>query len=165
MDERRMRATRREHSKGNGNFPDTEPIVTVVERPEDRLAEDLRKERDAELPAPKSGFEEALAAADDATSRPPGPAPRPNARRSSAAKRAALPRQRSRPRVEAMVPRAPKSSAKTAKRAAAARRAQPGKRKTGAARRGGAVPKAARGSVPARKAKKASRAKPRRSSR
>lgn len=166
MDERRTRAARREHSKGDGNFPDPEPTVTVLERPEDRLAEDLRKERDAELPAPKSGFEEALAAADDATSQPASPVPpRPNARRSSAAKRAAMPRERSRPRVEAMVPRAPKSSAKTAKRAAVARRAQPGKRKTGAARRGGAVPKAARGSVTARKAKKASRAKPRRSSR
>ena len=142
MDERRTLAARREHSKGNGNFPDPEPTVTVLERPEDRLAEDLRKERDAVISEP-----------------------RPNARRSSAAKRAALPPQRSRPRVEATVPRAPKSAAKTAKRAAVARRAQPGKRKTGAARRGGAVPKAARGSVTARKAKKASRAKPRRSSR
>ena len=123
MDERRTFAVRREHSKGNGNFPDPEPTVTILDRPEDRLAEDLRKERDAELPEP-----------------------RPNARRSSAAKRAALPPQRSRPRVEATVPKARKSSAKSAERSAVARRAQPGERKTGTA-------------------KKASRAKPRRSSR
>jgi hypothetical protein len=158
MDEkRRTLAARREHSKGNGNFRDAQPTVTVLERPEERSPEDVPKERDA----PKSGFEEALSAAEDATSRPAKPVVRPNARRSSAAKRAALPRQRSRPRPEAAVPKAPKSSAKSGQRAAIERRAQPGKRKTGPARRGGAVPRAARGSVTARKAKKASRSKPR----
>lgn len=190
MDERRRTlAARREHSKGDGNFPAPEPTAAVLERPEDRIPEDVPKEDDTrsapkgnvtkgqqdrnpaletrdeyrpERPAPKSGFEEALEVADDTVSDRAKPAARPNARRSSAAKRAALPRMRSRPPVEAAVPRAPKSSAKTGKRAAAARRAQPGTRKTGAARRGGAVAKAARGSVTARKAKKASRAKPRR---
>lgn len=191
MDEqRRTLAARREHSKGDGNFPDPEPTVTVMERAEDRTPEDLPKGRDRrsapkgnvtkgqidrnptlearddfrpELPTPESGFEEALDAAEEATSEAaPAPAARPNARRSSSAKREALPKQRSRPPVEAKVGRAPKSAAKSGKRAAVARRAQPGKRKTGAARRGGAVTKAARGSVTARKKAKAARAKGRR---
>lgn len=136
MDEkRRTLAARREHSKGNGNFPEPEPTVTVLERPEDRMPEDLPK--DPELPTPDSGFEMAARAADDATSEPVRPAARPNTRRAPSAKREAAPAKRARPRPEAKVTRAPKRSAK----------------------------KAARGNVPARKAKKASRAKGRRSAR
>lgn len=187
---RRTLAARREHSKGNGNFPDPQPTVTVLERPEDRTPEDLPKERDprsapkgnvtkgqtdrnpeletrdehrTERPAPSSGFEEAQDAAEEATSPPAKPVARPNARPSSSAKREALPRERSPRRVQARAPTAPKNASVTSQRTAIAQRARPGTRKPGTAGRGDAVPKATRGSVTARKAKKSSRAKARRS--
>jgi hypothetical protein len=165
MDEpRRTLAARREHSKGDGNFPDPEPTTSILERPADRVAEDVPKARDPrsapkgnvtkgqeernpdletrddyrpKLPEPRTGFESAHDAADQDAVPTAKPA-RPNARRSSSAKREVAP----------------------SPRAAVARRPQVMKRKTGTARRGDAVPRKARGAISARKAAKASRAKP-----
>ncbi|HEV8229466.1 MAG TPA: hypothetical protein VGQ86_05870 [Candidatus Limnocylindria bacterium] len=187
MDEpRRTLAARREHSKGDGNFPDPEPTTSILERPADRVAEDVPKARDPrsapkgnvtkgqeernpdletrddyrpKLPEPRTGFESAHDAADQDVVPTAKPA-RPKARRSSSAKREVAPSPRE-GGARAQVRQAPKDVEKSARRAAVARRPQVGKRKTGTARRGDAVPRTARGVVSARKAAKASRSKPR----
>lgn len=172
-------AARREHSKGDGNFPRTAPRRPLqAEGPEDRMPEDLPKERDPrsapkgdvtkgqrdrnpdlemrdeakpELTGrtPPSGFEEAIAAADEtgAARRATPRQRRPMARRSTSAKREALrergPKRRNR-RAMPQPTQAPKSSERTAKRNAIARKPGVGKRKTGTART--AKPKTVKGS-------------------
>src|SRR3990170_8771574 len=115
-------AARREHSKGDGNFPSTAPRRPLqAEAPEDRTPRDVPKGRDPrsapkgavtkgqtdrnpdlevrddaepELKGltPPSGFEEAIAAADEtgAARRAKPRQKRPMARRSTSAKRGAL---------------------------------------------------------------------------
>jgi len=186
--ERTLRA-RREHSKGDGNVPAAEPHAGLLdERSRDRMPGDLPKARDdrsapkgnvvagqearnpaldvrddftSTRPQPRSGFAEARDAALRATAPPPPRRPaRPTARRSSAAKRkASTPSRPRRPPVG--VRRAPQDAARAARSASLAGKPQAGKRRTGNAPRGDAVSRAARGSVPARRASKAriSRAK------
>jgi hypothetical protein len=107
-DRRQALAALREHSKGDGNFPRTRPAKNVVrEDPRDR------------------GFELAS---------PPQPErDRPLARRSSAAKRQALKKagakHTSPPAMT--VGQAPKSSERSARKAAVEHRPQAGKRRTG----------------------------------
>ncbi|MGH2378818.1 MAG: hypothetical protein ACRDGT_10125 [Candidatus Limnocylindria bacterium] len=178
-DAREALAAKREHSKGDGNFPRTAPRGVVRdEAPEDHMPRDVRKERDPrsapkgavtkgqeernpdlelrdeaepELKGrtPPSGFETAIAAADEeiAARRPKPPAKRPNARRSSAAKREATrraPKRLQRRTGATTVPQAPKSSERSARRAAVERRPGVGKRRTGTAKT--AKPKTVRGS-------------------
>jgi len=114
---RRTMKARREHSKGDGNFPSPEPTAALDdERPEDRSAADLPKEAD-DRSAPKGATTKGqrdrnpdMAMRDDAKPRRPrvesgmsrarrAAAPkrpakrtRPTARRSSAAKRDAVKR-------------------------------------------------------------------------
>jgi hypothetical protein len=141
---RRTLKARREHDKGDGNFP-TPTRLPRDERPEDRLPDDLPKERDPRsapkgnatagqndrnpdlevrddyeptLPRPATGFEDAIVTASEAISpRPKRPA-RPNARRSSSAKREAAGERKPRPRTKASVRQAPKSAPKSARKAA-----------------------------------------------
>jgi len=108
---RRTLKARREHDKGDGNFP-TPTRLPIDERPEDRLPEDLPKERDLRS-APKGNATagqtdrnrdlevrddykpirpRAATPTEEAANMPRAPrkvAPRPTARRSSAAKRKA----------------------------------------------------------------------------
>jgi hypothetical protein len=170
-------AAKREHSKGQGNFPSARPRgVLSGEAPRDRVPKDARKERDprsapkgthtkgqdernpglemrddakGEDRSPLSGFERAMAAADEAAperaARPK--AKRPMARRSAAAKRDAVKRG-SRPQHrrerEMRILQAPKSSERSARRAAVEHRAGVGKRKTGTAK--AARPRTVKGS-------------------
>jgi hypothetical protein len=119
-DRRAALAALREHSKGDGNFPRTRaPDDVVREAPEDR------------------GI--------DCPDRPEPERPRVNARRSAAAKREAMrakPRRRSRSAMD--VPLAPRSSERSARKAAVERRPGVGKRRTGTAKT--AKPKTVRGS-------------------
>jgi hypothetical protein len=172
---RRALKARREHSKGDGNFPTPEPTAAIDEETRDRTPRDLPKadddrsapkgntpigqeERNPDLeirddfrPEPDrepSGFEKAERAARAAPPKSTRPA-RPIARRSSAAKRDAVKKvatpSRRPTRAKATAAKAPKTAKKNAKRAAVARRAQPGRKRTGTARRGGAVSRRPRG--------------------
>ena len=192
LEARRTLKARREHSKGDGNFPAEEPGPQLLdERPEDRSPRDVPKEYD-DRSAPKgnatkgqearnpdlevrddfrsprkidSGFTQAGRDAIRATSPSRAQrAVRPTARRSSSAKRKLTTRQRPRDRAKPSVRQAPKSAQRSGQRAALARRPQIGKRRTGATPRQDAVTSASRGNVPARKARKAkaSRVKERR---
>ena len=172
---RDLLAARREHSKGQGNFPTPEPHMGLRdERPEDREPRDVPKSRDdrtapkgdvpvgqedrnpdLETRVPRGGGREpdppgGMELVEREAERPkrePRPA-RPNARRSSAAKRDATRDERrvERPRRRARVEPGPaaKDTEKNAKRRAGATRA----RKRGEA---GVTP-AARRSAPARRA-------------
>lgn len=99
---------------------------------------------------PKSGYELALAAADQgiAERHIAAPPKRPLARRSSAAKREArkraAPRRQRRGEPEMVIRQAPKRAERTARKAAVARRPQVGTRKTGTAK--AKRPKTVRGS-------------------
>lgn len=171
-------SARREHSKGDGNFPKTAPKRSLqAETAEDRMPRDLPKERDPrsapkgvatkgqqdrnpllevrddaepELKGrtPPSGFEEAIAAADEtgAARRAKPRQKRPMARRSTSAKRDAMKRgpKRQRGGTSVIPPQAPKSSERSARKAAVAHRAGVGKRRTGTAK--AAKPKTLRGS-------------------
>jgi hypothetical protein len=172
---RRSLSARREHSKGDGNFPTPESTTVIDEAVEDRTPRDLPKAEDdrsapkgntpvgqeernpaleirddfrPELDREPSGFETAERAARAAPPKAARPA-RPIARRSSAAKRDAVKKvtkpSRSPARPKAAASKAPKAAKKNAKRAAVARRAQPGRKRTGTARRGGAVSRRTRG--------------------
>ena len=181
---RDLLAARREHSKGQGNFPTPEPHMGLRdERPEDREPRDLPKARD-DRSAPKGDVPigqddrnpDLVTRVPRATGRdpnPPGgmelverdvqrpkrePSPaRPNARRSSAAKRDATRNERrvERPRRAARTEPGPaaKDTEKNAKRRAGESRA--GKRGeagvTPAARRNAPPPRATR-AAPARRA-------------
>lgn len=180
--------SRREHSKGDGNLPAAEPHPGIVdERPRDRVARDVPKERD-DRSAPKGNATRGQADRDPSLDRrddykgerPEGAGPvsrasatsaraarprrpaagtRPKARRSSAAKRNVTTRTDPRAgRAKTNIRQAPKSASRSGRRAAIARRPQVGGRRTGTAPRGDAVPRAARGNVGARRAAKASRA-------
>jgi hypothetical protein len=175
---RRVLKARREHSKGDGNFPTPEPTAAMDEKNEDRTARDLPKADDdrsspkgntpvgqearnpglearddfrPELDREPSGFEKAERAA--RAGRPTVTRPvRPTARRSSAAKRDAakkLTKPSRRPtRASVSAAKAPKVARKNAKGAAVARRPQAGRKRTGTTRRGRAVSQRARGGKP-----------------
>ena len=149
---RRALGARREHSKGDGNFPTPEPTAAIDEEREDRTARDLpksdddrsapkgntpigqaernpeREVRDDFRPEPErepSGFKKAERAARAATPKAARPA-RPTARRSSAAKRDAVKKvakpSRRPTRARAAVSKAPKAAKKNATRTAVAAR-------------------------------------------
>ena len=114
---KRVLKARREHDQGDGNFPTPEPRAALDdERPEDRTPRDLPKGQDdrsapkgdvrsdqrdrnpalemrddhkADPPAARSGFEDAVRAADAMAGAKGGERARPTARRSSSAKRKA----------------------------------------------------------------------------
>jgi hypothetical protein len=99
---RRVMKARREHSKGDGNFPTPEPSPQLVddERPEDRMPRDIPKSRD-DRSAPKgnitAGQDERnpnLETRDDQRSGPPSRAFSLDAARDAAAMPNAAPRQR-----------------------------------------------------------------------
>jgi hypothetical protein len=120
-DRRDALAALREHSKGDGNFPRTRPATDVIrEDPRDRGLEAVE------------GKDEKKRA-------------RPLARRSSSAKREAVRKARMGTRRPTMIVRqAPKSSERSARRAAVEHRPQVGKRKTGTVKT--AKPRTVRGS-------------------
>lgn len=152
-------AARREHSKGDGNFPRTDPREPLqAEAPEDRTPRDLPKERDPrsapkgdvskgqkdrnplleirddaepELKglAPPSGFEEAIAAADEtgAARRAKPRQKRPMARRSTSAKREAL-REKGPKRQRRRAPPQPVKGSRAGAGASARRRSAPKRR-------------------------------------
>ena len=172
---RDLLAARREHSKGQGNFPTPEPHMGLRdERPEDREPRDLPKSRDdrsapkGDAPAgqqdrnpdletrvPRAGRQEPnppggmelVKQEVKRSKREPGPA-RPNARRSSAAKRDATRDERRAARPSPRAPIEPGPAAKDTEKNAKRRAGEARARKRGEA---GVTP-AARRNAPRKKA-------------